>query len=100
METSRKAKQDWLKTFLDLENGVPSHDTFARVFARIKPSEFQERFVRWVQAVRTKTDGEVVGIDGKTARRSHNKKVLCVSVRKLQSLSDQARRVETSWPDF
>lgn len=74
METFGQAKQDWLKTFLELKNGIPSHDTFARVFARIKPSEFQERFILWVQAVQTKTDGEVIGIDGKTARRSHNKR--------------------------
>jgi len=73
METFGQAKHDWLKTFLALKNGIPSHDTFARVFARIKAAAFQERFIRWVQAVRTKTDGEVIGIDGKTARRSRNK---------------------------
>src|SRR5215470_14885106 len=74
METFGKAKQDQLKTFLELKNGTPSYDTFARVFARIKPSEFQEYFVHWVQTVKTKTDGEVVGIDGETAQRYHNKK--------------------------
>lgn len=73
METFGEAKHDWLKTFLELKNGIPSHDTFARVFARIKPAAFQERFARWVQAVRTATNDEVIGIDGKTARRSHNK---------------------------
>lgn len=73
METFGKAKLEWLKTFLELKNGIPSHDTFARVFARIKPSAFQERFILWVQAVRTKIGDEVIGIDGKTARRSHNK---------------------------
>lgn len=74
MEAFGEAKHDWLKTFLELKKGIPSHDTFARVFARIKPAAFQERFIRWVQAVRTKTDGEVIGIDGKTARRSHHKR--------------------------
>jgi predicted transposase YbfD/YdcC len=73
MEEFGEAKQDWLKTFLALKNGIPSHDTFARVFARLKPAAFQERFVSWVQAVRTLTEDEVIGIDGKTARRSHNK---------------------------
>lgn len=73
METFGQARHDWLKTFLALPNGIPSHDTFARVFARLKPAAFQERFARWVQAVRTATDDEVIGIDGKTARRSHNK---------------------------
>jgi len=62
-----------METFLELRNGIPSHDTFARVFARLKPAAFQERFARWVQAVRTATDDEVIGIDGKTARRSHHK---------------------------
>ena len=73
METFGHAKYDWLRTFLELKNGIPSHDTFARVFARIKPAAFQERFARWVQAVRTATNDEVIGIDGKTARRSHHK---------------------------
>lgn len=73
MEEFGIRKQTWLKTFLELKNGIPTHDTFARVFAALKPSAFQERFVRWVQAVATATEGEVVAIDGKTARRSHNK---------------------------
>lgn len=73
MEEFGIAKQDWLKTFLNLKNGIPAHDTFARVFAQLKPSAFRERFVDWVQAINTATAGEVVAIDGKTARRSHNK---------------------------
>lgn len=66
-------KQDWLKTFLALPNGIPSHDTFGRVFARIKPSEFQRCFLNWVRGVAHLTEGEIVGIDGKTPRRSHNR---------------------------
>lgn len=73
MEEFGIRKEAWLKSFLELKNGIPTHDTFARVFAALKPSAFQERFVRWVQAVATATEGEVVAIDGKTARRSHNK---------------------------
>lgn len=73
METFGKAKRDWLKTFLELKNGIPSHDTIARVFASLKPAAFQERFAAWVQAVRNVTEDEVIGIDGKTARGSHNK---------------------------
>lgn len=72
METFGQAKHAGLKTFLALPNGIPSHDTFARVLASIKPAAFEERFARWVQAVRTATADEVVGIDGKTARRSHH----------------------------
>lgn len=73
MEEFGIAKQDWLKTFLKLRNGIPTHDTFARVFAKLKPSAFRECFVDWVQAINTTTAGEVVAIDGKTARRSHHK---------------------------
>ena len=47
MEEFGRAKQDWLKTFLELKNGIPTPDTLARVFAALKPSAFQERFVRW-----------------------------------------------------
>ncbi|MCI0347922.1 MAG: ISAs1 family transposase, partial [Acidobacteriales bacterium] len=66
-------KQDWLKTFLALPNGIPSHDTFGRVFARIKPSEFQRCFLNWVRSVAHLTEGEIVAVDGKTPRRSHNR---------------------------
>jgi predicted transposase YbfD/YdcC len=73
MEAFGEATEDWLKTFLKLENGIPSHDTFARVFALISPAAFNERFVEWMQAVRSATADEVVAIDGKTMRRSHDK---------------------------
>lgn len=73
MENFGKAKEDWLKTFLELPQGIPSHDTFGRVFARIKPHEFQRCFLRWVQGVSRRVDGEIVPIDGKTLRRSHDR---------------------------
>lgn len=73
METFGQAKYDWLKGFLELKNGIPAHDTFARVFARLDSAAFQGRFINWVQAVRTVIDDEVVGVDGKSARRSHHK---------------------------
>ncbi|MCF2151865.1 ISAs1 family transposase [Desmonostoc muscorum LEGE 12446] len=65
-------KYEWLKTFLELPNGIPSHDTFARVFALINPQEFQSCFVNWVKSVHKITDGEVVAIDGKTLCGSSN----------------------------
>jgi predicted transposase YbfD/YdcC len=67
------AKQEWLATFLELPNGIPSHDTFGRVFARIDPEQFQASFVRWVEEVSQVLEGEVVAIDGKTLRRSHDR---------------------------
>ena len=66
-------KEAWLRTFLALPNGIPSHDTFGRVFARIKPSEFQRCFSNWVRSVAKLTKGEIIAIDGKTPRRSHNR---------------------------
>ena len=63
--------QAWLTTFLDLPNGIPSHDTFGRVFARIDPAQFQHSFVTWVQAIQ-QVHGDVIAIDGKTHRRSHD----------------------------
>lgn len=66
-------RQDWLRQFLELEHGTPSHDTFGRVFARLDPLQFEQGFLSWVAAVFTVTAGEVVAIDGKTVRRSHDR---------------------------
>ncbi|BAZ40436.1 transposase ISAs1 family protein [Calothrix sp. NIES-4101] len=73
IEEYGKAKQQWLKKFLKLPNGIPSHDTFARVFARINPEEFQSSFINWIQSISKLTSGEVVAIDGKTLRHSYDK---------------------------
>ena len=56
-----------------MPNGIPSHDTFARVIARLKPDEVQPCFLRWMQAVSEVTQGEVIAIDGKTLRRSFDR---------------------------
>ena len=63
-----RTKQEWLKTWLELPNGVPSPDTFNRIFARLKPEELQKCFIGWMQAVQTMTEGELLNIDGKTLR--------------------------------
>jgi predicted transposase YbfD/YdcC len=68
-----KAKYQWLKGFLELSHGIPSADTFERVFARIDPDEFKDSFIRWVQAICELTKGAIVSVDGKTVRRSHDK---------------------------
>jgi predicted transposase YbfD/YdcC len=73
MEAFGCAKEEWLKTFLPLKNGIPAHDTFARVFAALKPQAFHECFLRWVQELRTVTEDEYVGVDGKTLRRAHRR---------------------------
>ena len=70
MEDFGKAKHDWLKSFLELPNGIPSHDTFNRVFSAIDPGCFLDCFVRWVKAKCPTVDDDVVAIDGKALRRS------------------------------
>ena len=67
------AKYSWFKGFLELPHGIPSHDTFRRVFALLDPEQFQARFVQWIQAVDELTEGQIVAIDGKTLRRSHDR---------------------------
>lgn len=73
IETFGKSKEEWLRTFLRLPNGIPSHVTFGRVFAQIEPEEFQKSFVSWIRAVSQVIEGEVIALDGKTLRRSHNR---------------------------
>ena len=63
----------WLRQFMALENGIPSHDTFGRVFARLGPEQFQQCFITWVKAVFQVTQGQVVAVDGKSIRRSHDR---------------------------
>ena len=74
MEAWGHAKEAWLRERLDLPHGIPSHDTFARVFARLDPEAFTTCFQRWVEALREglpgEREGQVIALDGKTLRRS------------------------------
>ena len=63
-------KKEWLKQFLDLRHGIPSHDTFGRVFRLLKAEAFQACFLAWVKAISEVTEGQVIAIDGKELRRS------------------------------
>ncbi len=74
VEEFGKARLEWFRTFLELPNGIPSHDTFTRVFARLDPEQFQACFLRWMSAVSEVTGGQVIAIDGKVLRRSHDKR--------------------------
>jgi predicted transposase YbfD/YdcC len=71
-------KREWLKTFLTLPSGIPSHDTFNRVFAALDPEEMERGFMAWVSSIAKLTAGEVVAIDGKTlcGAREAGKKAL------------------------
>lgn len=75
VETFGNSKEAWLRQFLPLKNGIPSHDTFGDVFRALDAEAFQRSFVRWVEAVFRRTAGQVIAIDGKTVRGSHDKTI-------------------------
>ncbi len=75
VELFGQSKLAWLKRFLELPNGIPSHDTFGRVFGLLDPLEFQTGFLRWVQAITHVTRGQVMGVDGQQLRGSHDKRL-------------------------
>ena len=67
------AKEAWLRRFLALPHGIPSHDTFGRVFAALDPAQFERSFTRWVAALEERAAGRVIALDGKTLRWSHDR---------------------------
>lgn len=68
-----RAKKQWLKKFLKLPHGIPSHDTFGRVFSLLNPVEFENCFLAWIHEVFKITGSQIVAIDGKTVRRSYDR---------------------------
>jgi len=72
VETFGKAKKEWFRAFLELPNGIPSHDTFNRVFNWLDPQQFQSCFMAWINAVSQIIGGQVIAIDGKVLRGSHD----------------------------
>jgi predicted transposase YbfD/YdcC len=72
MEDFGKAKHNWFKTFLTLRSGIPSHDTFNRLFAALDPKAFLDCFLRWTQSLRQAVAQEIVALDGKALRRALN----------------------------
>ena len=68
-----KSKKDWLSQLLALPNAILSHDTFVRVFARLDRVQFERCFKEWVKTVNEVVEGQVVAIDGKTVRGSHDR---------------------------
>jgi predicted transposase YbfD/YdcC len=65
IELYGNSKKEWLKTFLELAEGIPSHDTFNRVFAMLDPEALQKHFLSWVQSVAAISEGQIISIDGK-----------------------------------
>lgn len=70
IELWAQEKLDWLLKYLRLEHGIPSHDTFGRLFGLIDPERFEAAFRRWVSSILPALGAEIVAIDGKTSRRS------------------------------
>ena len=73
MATFGRAQHEWLKTFLELPGGIPSHDAFNRVFSAIDPDCFMECFTQWVRSLQPLLDGEIVAVDGKALRRAYDR---------------------------
>lgn len=69
-----KERLDWLRRFVDLSNGIPSHDTISRVFAALDSATFQACFIQWMVTLCPSLDGQIVALDGKTARGSHHRR--------------------------
>ncbi len=75
VESFGNAKHNWLNTFLELPFGIPSHDTFGRLFAALDAAAFQTALMRWVEGVFRVSKGQVIAIDGKTVRQSHDRTI-------------------------
>ena len=67
-----RIRRKWFKSFLHLPHGIPSHDTFGRVFAMLNPEEFIHCFILWAEGLREALDGQLISVDGKTLRASHD----------------------------
>jgi predicted transposase YbfD/YdcC len=93
IEAWGRAQEAWLKERLALPNGIPSHDTFDRLFRRLDPEAFSRCFVAWVQAVREATCGEVVAIDGKTLRHSFDRASGKTAIHMVSAWATQNRLV-------
>lgn len=85
-----KNNLDWLRRWIALENGVPSHDCIARVISRLEPTEMSKCFAEWVNSVAELTEGEIVTIDGKTACHSYNRKDKLGAIHMVSAWENQA----------
>ena len=74
IEDFGKDKLEWLRQYIPLANGVPSHDCIAYVLCRLSPQKFRDCFMNWTQAVTEYTGGEIIAVDGKTAKGSRDRK--------------------------
>jgi len=88
-----RAKKKWLATFLRLPRGIPSHDTFGRLFARLDPREFEQCIVNWTAELATCTDHQLIAVDGKTIRRSFDRADEKAAIHMINAWCDTNRLV-------
>lgn len=93
VEEFGNTKHAWLRTWLPLHGGIPSHDTFGRVFAALDAEQFQQGFLQWVRAVWPASAGEVVAVDGKTLRGSHDRSVGKAAIHLVSAWANERRVV-------
>lgn len=86
-------KEDWLRKFIPLKNGIPSHDCIAYVISRLSVKGFQECFMSWTQAVAQKSGGQIISVDGKTARGSRDRKNNRNPLHMVSAWAEQSRLV-------
>lgn len=91
MEEVGRAKESWLRQYLELPHGIPSHDTFGRVFASLAPTAFEQCFSRWVQRIVALSAGAVVALDGKRVRRSYDKADECAAIELVSAWARENR---------
>lgn len=87
-----QSSEAWLRTFLVLPHGIPSHDTFGRLFARLDPKVFRRCFLSWVRAISKLSQRRLLAVDGKTVRRSHDRTHGCAAIH-MVSVWAQANRL-------
>ena len=93
IETYGKAKEEWLKTFLELPNGIPSHDTFGRVFSKLDPEVLEQNFQGWIKVIAKGLGLEVVAIDGKNIKGSYDRESQIKSLTMVSAWSSSHRLV-------
>ncbi len=93
------------ETFLELPYGIPSHDTFSRVFALIDPQKFHECFLAWVQEITDKLDINLINIDGKTSRGSYDREKKLKALHTVSAWATEhnlvlaQQKVESTWEE-
>ncbi len=91
IEEFGETRETWLRQFLDLPHGIPSHDTFGRVFAALDPTAFGHCFMGWVREVAQLSEGAIVAIDGKTVRRSYDAARDCPAIELVSAWAREHR---------